>query len=55
MSMTFASGTTLSLAQAQAAAEALAGVLPTGAALTALLHTAGGFAGRGSDVSVMVT
>ncbi len=45
MSMTIASGPALSLAQAQAAAEALAGVLPTGAPLTPLLHTARAFAG----------
>lgn len=52
MSMTIASGISLSLAQAQAAAQALAGVLPTGAPLTAVLHTAGGFAGQTANAVV---
>ena len=46
MNMAIASGAALSLGQAQAAAEALAAVLPTGAPLTPLLHTGDAFAGR---------
>ena len=46
MNMAIASGAALSLGQAQAAAEALAAVLPTGTPLTPLLHTADAFAGR---------
>jgi len=45
MNMATASGAALSLAQAQTAAQALAGVLPTGAPLSPLLETAGGFGG----------
>lgn len=52
MSMTIAPATGLSLAQAQAAAEALAGVLPTGARLKPLLHTGRGW--EGSTASAVV-
>jgi flagellar motor switch protein FliN/FliY len=50
--LTIAAGDTLSLAQAQAAAEALAAVLPTGTPLSALLETARSFEGRTASAVV---
>ncbi|WP_348789491.1 flagellar motor switch protein FliN [Leifsonia sp. NPDC080035] len=52
MNMAIASGAALSLGQAQAAADALAAVLPTGAPLTPLLHTGEAFAGRTGNAVV---